>query len=98
MRLTPAGTELAVAEGVETALAFAQMFNAPTWAALSTAGLIAFMVPAGVKRLIVAADNDPDGLKAARALAERARAVCEVVITYPDAPGDWNDCLRDMPA
>jgi phage/plasmid primase-like uncharacterized protein len=96
VRLAPIrGDLLAVAEGIETALAFAQIYDVPTWAALSTSGLRGFTAPAGLRRLIVAADNDPNGagLDAARALAKGACAQCEVVITTPPRGGDFSDEL-----
>jgi putative DNA primase/helicase len=87
------GRELAVGEGIESSLSYATLTGVPTWAALSTSGLRAFFAPGGLKRLIVAADNDQAGLDAARALGERASARCEVVIA-PSAAPDWNDQLR----
>ncbi|WP_309603985.1 toprim domain-containing protein [Phenylobacterium sp.] len=85
--------ELAVGEGIESALSFATLNAVPTWAALSTSGLRSFDPPAGLARLLVAADNDAAGVGAARALAERAARRCEVVILAAPA-GDWNDELR----
>ena len=98
VRLQPAGEELAVAEGIETALAFAELHSVPTWAALSTSGLTAFSSPAGVRRLVIAADADDSGtgMAAARHLAERASRRCDVEIR-PAPPGqDWNDVLRGV--
>jgi hypothetical protein len=98
VRLTPLrGDTLAVSEGLETGLAFAELHQTPTWAALSTSGLRAFAVPSGVRRLIVAADSDAAGLAAARELAERASARCDVTVTHPDR-GDFNDLLRERRA
>jgi putative DNA primase/helicase len=84
---------LAVGEGVETSAAFGALKGVPAWAALSTSGLQAFILPPGVKRLLIAADSDDGGagLKAANALAERAERLCAVEI-HPAPPGkDWND-------
>ena len=97
VRLAPVRDgELAVAEGIETALSFAALSGLPTWAALSTSGLRGFMPPHGLKRLTVAADSDDSGagLAAARALAERVSAVCEVVVEPAPTGLDWNDVLR----
>jgi putative DNA primase/helicase len=98
VRLAPIGADqvLAVAEGVETALAFRQLTGTPTWAALSAGGLRTFVPPPGIKRLIIAADADDhgEGLEAARALAERARSRTEVVIMPAPAGTDWNDQLK----
>jgi len=98
VRLAPIGADqvLAVAEGVETALAFRQLSGTPTWAALSAGGVGAFNPPPGLKRLIVAADADDNGkcMTAARALAERARSRTEVVILPAPAGTDWCDQVK----
>jgi putative DNA primase/helicase len=100
VRLAPVNEsgELAVAEGVETALAFRQMTGTPTWAALSAGGLRNFTPPPGLTRLIIAADSDDpgEGLAAARALAERARQRVEVVICPAPEGTDWNDQLQGV--
>ena len=87
-----------MAEGVETALAFTVLEALPTWATLGTAGLAAFQPPPGVRRLVIAADNDENeaGLRAARALAERVRVRLDVQICMPPEPGqDFNDVLME---
>ncbi len=98
VRLAPIGADqvLAVAEGVETALAFRQLSGTPTWAALSAGGVGAFNPPPGLKRLIVAVDADDNGkcMTAARALAERARSRTEVVILPAPAGTDWCDQVK----
>jgi hypothetical protein len=98
VRLAPIGADqvLAVAEGIETALAFRQLAGTPTWAALSAGGLRAFVPPPGLQRLIIAADADDngEGLTAARALAERARSRVEVVLMPAPEGQDWNDQLQ----
>jgi hypothetical protein len=84
------GHQLAVAEGIETGL--------PTVAALSAAGMKAIRWPRQVRRLWIAADNDPVGLEAANKLLGRALAAgLEVSIKVP-AKGlnDFNDVLRSM--
>jgi hypothetical protein len=73
--LTPVaeiGEQLAVAEGIETALSVMQITKLPTVAALSAAGMRSLRWPAQVKRLWIAADNDEAGLNAARFLLGRA--------------------------
>ena len=95
VRLRPAGEVLAVSEGVETALSLTVLEGLPCWACLGTAGLSAFRPPPGLRRLVIAADNDANGagLKAARALAERVRVRLDVQIAVPDDLGDFNDVL-----
>lgn len=90
----PAGGELGVSEGLETALAYRQLTGTPTWAALSTAGLKRFQPPAGIARLVIAADGDKAGVEAARGLAERvAQRLPAVVMPAPEGT-DWNDALK----
>lgn len=95
-RMAPDGV-LGVAEGIETAGAFASLHGVPTWAALSTAGLTRFEVPLGVRKLVIAADSDDTGagLKAARVLAERAKARCAVVIAAAPEGMDWADAMAE---
>ena len=92
--VTPDG-RLAVGEGLETAGAFSILRSVPTWPTFSTSGLKKFEIPPGVRRLLIAADNDENGkgLEAAEELAERARSRCEVEIHMPEITGDWNTVL-----
>ena len=66
------GEQLAVAEGIETALSVMQITKLPTVAALSAAGMRSLRWPSQVRRLWIAADNDAVGLRAAEALLARA--------------------------
>ncbi|WP_296596477.1 toprim domain-containing protein [Phenylobacterium sp.] len=92
---------LAVGEGIETCLAYRDLKGVATWAALSTSGLRRFSPPAGVARLIVAADSDDapkrEGMASARHLAERARRRCAVTIDAAPEGLDWGDVLEARP-
>lgn len=92
----PADGVLAIAEGIETALAFRDLTGTPCWAALSTSGLRRFTPPPGLSRLIIAADSDDsgDGVEAARFCAERASRICDAIVTPAPEGQDWNDVLR----
>lgn len=90
----PVGGELGVAEGIETAVSYRDLTGVPTWAALSTAGLARFTPPLGIVRLVVAADSDPAGIKAARELAERASRRVECVVAPAPEGSDWNDVIQ----
>ena len=89
------GGVLAMAEGIETALAYAALTGTPTWAALSSAGMKHTELPDGLQWLAVAADFDGPGLLAAEQLERRARdAGIEVRIDLPSRHrADWADVL-----
>jgi putative DNA primase/helicase len=93
IRLYPAGETLAVTEGIETALAFRLATGLPAWAAICAGGMAQLIVPAEVRLVVICADHDPVGLKAARALARRLLfEQRRVKILSPDTPGaDWAD-------
>jgi hypothetical protein len=90
------GEQLAVAEGIETALSVMQLTRLPTVAALSAAGMQSLRWPAQVRRFSIAADNDEAGLKAATRLLERAlRAGLQAQLKIPvKGKNDFNDLLR----
>ena len=89
------GCALAVAEGIETALAYAALTGTPTWAALSAAGMKHAELPHNLEWLAIAADFDGPGLQAAEQLERRARdAGIEVRIDLPSRHRtDWADVL-----
>jgi putative DNA primase/helicase len=97
--LAEAGKELVVAEGIETALSVQLTIGLPAWAALNAGGMVRMNLPPLplASFVIVAADADPPGLRAAKAAAlrwigEGRRA--EVIV--PSRPGaDFNDLLRE---
>ena len=91
------GEQLAVAEGIETALSVMQLTRLPTVAALSAAGMQSLRWPAQVRRLSIAADTDEAGLKAATRLLERAlRAGLQAQLKIPaKGKNDFNDLLRN---
>lgn len=64
---------LLIGEGVETVLSLACIVpSAGMVAALSASHLAEFVLPEWVRSLLIARDNDPAGLRAARKLASRA--------------------------
>ena len=70
----PEGDELAIAEGIEDALAVRQLTGLPCWSALSS-GFMAEMrgIPAWICRVTIFADVDEVGRLGAHALADRLR-------------------------
>lgn len=88
---------MAAGEGVETMLSLrCAMPNLPVVAALSSAHLAALQLPATLRRLYIARDDDPAGHTAAGTLADRAAgAGIETVVLSPSL-GDFNDDLRHL--
>jgi hypothetical protein len=91
-------TEIVVAEGVESALSAAQLFELPALAALTAGGLAtARWLPSGISRVLIAADNDANGTgqrAAEKAARELVRRGIGVRISLPDTIGsDFNDVL-----
>lgn len=89
----PRGGVLGVAEGIETAAAASLGGGVPVVAAYCANALSGLLWPAGLESLIVFADNDEAGKKAATALAQRAeRAGLKCKVLTPSKPGaDWAD-------
>lgn len=97
IRIDPIGSEMVVAEGLETAASAGFMLGRPAWAAIACGNLRASMVlPPGVTHILIAADNDGPGVRAADGAAQRWKAEGRKVSIYqPDEPGqDFNDMLR----
>ena len=90
---------LAVAEGIESALAAALLFT-PIWSTVDAGNMAALPVLAGIESLTIYADNDAAGLKGARECARRwADAGREVRIRAPRAEGkDAADVLSGVAA
>ena len=95
----PAPSTLLVGEGIETVLSLvAAMPDTVAAAALSAGSLGAFAPPPGVRRLVVARDNDPEGERAAERLARRcAQAGVAARIVAPEG-ADFNDDLLALGA
>jgi phage/plasmid primase-like uncharacterized protein len=68
----------------------------PTWAALSAGNFYQLKLPATVREVVIAADNDERGLADARKAGRRWRMEGrEVRIVRPRVAGqDWNDVLK----
>lgn len=102
---------LGIAEGIETALAAMVYSSVPTWSVVATTGMVNFLVPEGISRLVIFADNDKltakginPGLAAARRLLDRtdvaqriADGTLAVVIRTPEKVGtDMADFLQEV--
>lgn len=91
---------LGISEGIESALSAKQLFNVPTWSVLNTSIMKAFKAPAGVKTLVIYADNDNNGAGLAAAFVCGNKNILanndveRVQIVTPEVKGkDFNDML-----
>ena len=86
---------IAVAEGIETALACYTASATPTVSAVSAHGLERYQWPESVQSLIIFTDNDLSlvGQRAGNALAKRAQSngLLVRVLTPPEVGTDWAD-------
>lgn len=90
------GPAIVVAEGPETALSAGYLLGLPAWSAISAGNLAkGLILPPAVRRVTIAADNDPPGIEAAEAAALRWKAEGRTVrIMVPEKRGeDFNDVL-----
>lgn len=106
IRLYPAGKVLAIAEGIETALAVHCLTGYPVWAAVSATLMQSMEVPEYVEHLLIFADNDAPDQKGRRAGQEAAEVLksrlekkgIKVTVVLPSKPGTdfadvWNERL-----
>ena len=95
----PVAGTLMVGEGIETVLSLlAAMPDTIAAAALSAGSLGAFAPPAGVSRLVIARDNDPEGERAAERLARRCACARVAALVIVPEGGDFNDDLVSLGA
>lgn len=88
-------TGLAIAEGIETALSVATAYT-PIWSTIDAGNMAAFPVLEGIEELLIVADHDAAGLRAAEQCAQRWYDVGRKVrIAKSPVPGeDLNDLAR----
>lgn len=96
IRLFPAHAVLGVAEGIETALAASLLHDVPVWACISAHGLQSVVVPDSVVDLLIFADQDAAGMKAARNLQDRYRQLQVSIITTGQPGKDWADVAKEQ--
>ena len=96
VRLSPPrqGT-LGWAEGIESAMAAAQLTGIACWAVLRSERFARVALPPGVRRLVLFLDNDAGGRRAEGLAREAHRGgEVEVETRYAEPAGaDWNDVL-----
>lgn len=92
VRLSPAGRDMLVGEGVLTVLSAMERFGRPGWALMSAHNLSAWSPPPGVGRLLIAADRGAVGERAAGRLRSRlrGRGLAVSVALPPEPFEDWN--------
>ena len=97
IHLDPVAPEMVIGEGIETSASAGRLLGLSAWAAISAGSLARGLVlPAEVRAVVIAADADEAGERAARDAALRwSREGRMVRIARPDAAGrDFNDVLR----
>ncbi|MFZ0680769.1 toprim domain-containing protein [Candidatus Binatus sp.] len=94
VRLAVAGERLVLCEGIETGLSVLQATGLPVWAALGTSNLINIELPNVAREIIIAADGDRPGERAAKQAAYRfVREGRHVRIANAERGRDFNDYL-----
>lgn len=97
IRINPAEHEMVVAEGLETAASAGAILGLPAWSAVACGNLRASLaLPPVVRSVVIAADHDRAGRRAAAGAAQRWCAEGRAVrVLQPDvADTDFNDLLR----
>jgi hypothetical protein len=89
------GQPLALAEGIETALAVREVTGWPVWATIAAPFMKEVVLPHEVNEVVIAADHDRAGIDAAHALARKLlREGRRVRLAVPPVEGeDWLDVL-----
>ena len=98
VQLSAPAEKMVVGEGIETCLSVQQSCGLPTWAALSTSGLLNLVLPPlpYAQEIIIAADNDAAGINAAAVAARRWKLEGrKVKIAKPQTVNDFNDILGE---
>jgi phage/plasmid primase-like uncharacterized protein len=89
-------TRLVIGEGLETSLSAGLLAGAPAWAALSAGNMARVPLPDTVAEVLIAADHDGPGQRAAWAAADAFMTQGRrVQVIRPNNPGDdFNDLLQ----
>lgn len=92
VRLAPPAATLLVGEGVMSVLSASEALGLPGWALLSAHNLAAWTPPAGVGRVVIAADRGACGEAAATRLLRRLRRLTfeATIVLPPGGAEDWN--------
>lgn len=94
VRLGPATKPLMIGEGIETCLAAMQATRLSAWAALSTSGMVSLALPRDILDVVILADGDAPGERAAATAARRwSSSGRRIRIARPPLGQDFNDVL-----
>jgi putative DNA primase/helicase len=87
---------LIICEGIETCLSCMQLWGLPGWSALCANGVASLAIEGLPDEIVIAADNDPAGRRAAGDLHQRVNATGRrASVLIPEARlKDFNDVLR----
>jgi putative DNA primase/helicase len=100
VRLAEAAPRLVLAEGIETGLSVQQVKCLPVWVVLGASNLEHVALPKIVQEVIIAADNDANGVGQAAAYEAAHRFIAQgrrAWVAIPREQGsDWNDVLRGV--
>ena len=96
IRLGEAADRLVVCEGLEDGLTLYQEWGIPVWVAGGASFMPGMKIPSQINSLIVAADNDAAGERAAHRTVDALSAVGRNMSIARPSPGfkDFNDQLR----
>jgi hypothetical protein len=93
---------LGIGEGIESTLSLLHLpegewVGSPVWSLLNEGGLRAFPLLAGIETLVIAVDNDPPGVRAAREVTQRWMAANREVLLFEatEAGADLNNVVQE---
>ena len=96
VRLAPADRTLVIGEGIETTLSVMDALDLPGWAAISCTNMDDIELPEIVDEVLIAADGDEAGERAAQRAGLRwSREGRRVRIMHAPAGKDFNDILQE---
>lgn len=92
----PPGKTIGLCEGFETAAAYTSLTGIQAWSSMGAKRFHQVELPANVERVILLADNDPEGRRAeARARDTLARPGLAIETEWPPgAMNDWAQLLK----
>ena len=98
--LDPKNGTIGLGEGIESTLSGSILTGVPGWSALTEVGIERAVLPSNIRKVVIFADRDLGGLKAAASACERFRKEGrESEILVPNERGqDFNDALQNKSA